>query len=257
MIIDSKLQSLRTLTRNNSKTVIQKIISNHVIRENGKAKVYHKRKNICAFCGSNKNLSKEHVIPKWTFEKCTERDFITNINGKSQTYNLTAIPVCTKCNTDFLSYLEKYIKQLFVSTDLAKTFFTFEELENIIRWLEIIDYKFQILNIRRKFYGEIEYLRDFPISLLRLNKNYTPSRVISEIRHSRNRITIKSKAKKVNSLVIFKTSNPNFHFFHTMDKFIFIEMPKLKVALFYFYNEIFDDIKDANKEAMKIIEEVY
>ncbi len=217
---------------------------------------------MCVFCSSTKNLSKEHVIPRWMFEKCTKKHFITNVNGISQTYNRTTIPVCSICNTDLLSNLEKYINQLFVATDLTNTFFTNQELENIVRWLEIIDYKFQILNIRRRFLkskesGVIPYLIDFPISILRLNKEYTPSKVVSETRRSQKRITIKSKVQNINSLVVFKTSNPDFHFFHNMNDFIFIELPKQKIALFHFYNKIFDNVNDANKEAMEIIKGVY
>jgi hypothetical protein len=259
-MVDLQLQLLRLLVKDNFAGIIDFIIDNHIKREDNEA-VKSNGNEICMFCSSNQNLTKEHVIPRWAFDKSTQKYFITDVNGLSQTYNKTTIPACATCNSNLLNALEKYINQLFLRIDLELTFFTSEELGNIIRWLEIIDYKFQILNIKRKFVtskegGYIPYLADFPISMLRLNQNYAPRRVVSEIKRSLKRITVKNKTKSINSLVVFKTSNPDFHFFHTMDDFIFIEFPKHKIAVFYFYNKLFDDVKIAHDEAMEIINKV-
>lgn len=244
-----------------SKRIIDRIINTYVLRENNKSKVI-KEADICIFCSFDKNITKEHVIPRWLFDGCTKKDFITNINGIRQTYNKTTVPTCSTCNTDLLNELEKYITALFRTIDFQNNFFKNEEIVNIIRWLEIIEYKFQILNIKRTFLtskenGFIPYLADFPISLLRSNKEYSPSKVVSEIRRAQRRITVKNKSQNLYSLVIFKTTNPGFHFFHTMDEFIFIELPKYKIALFYFFNKKFETPKDAYIQAMKIIETSY
>ena len=69
--------------------------------------------------------------------------------------------------------------------------------------------------------------------------------------------TVKSKSQYVNSLVVFKTKNQGFYFFHNMNEFIFLELPQFKVAIFYFYNKSFENELDAYNEAMKIITEVY
>ncbi len=256
--IDLKLQTLRVLIRKNSKKIIDHVINKHVVRRNGKI-VANKIQDICMFCGSNKNITKEHVYPKWVFDNNPANYFITNINGLPQYYIKTTIPVCSNCNSNLLSALEKYIQQLFLDIDLNNDYFTDNEIENIIRWLEIIDYKFQILNMRRTFLrseerGRIEYLADFPISILRKD---TPSMAISEMRRSQKRITIKEKTKFVNSLVMFHTSNPGHNFFHTMDEFIFIEVPKYGKALFYFYKREFRSKKSAFKAADKIIDKCY
>lgn len=137
-----------------------------------------------------------------------------------------------------------------------------EELENIIRWLEIIDYKFQILNVRRKFkaskkVGYIPYLANFPLSALRKSVDYSPSKTITEVRRYQKRVTTKSKIKNINSLVTFKTKNKEFHFFHHMDDFIFIELPKQQIAIFYFYRKQFDNELSAYKETMEIIKTFY
>jgi len=103
------------------------------------------------FCASLKKISKEHVLPRWTFEKSTEQFFTNDINGMSQKYNTTTIPACQDCNNNLLNNLEKYIQQLFKDTDLNETYFSDEEKENIIRWLEVIDYKFEIYNVIKRF----------------------------------------------------------------------------------------------------------
>jgi hypothetical protein len=214
------------------------------------------------FCGSTKDISREHVIPRWTFEGRTEKYFTTNINGLPQTYNKTTIPACTICNNERLNALERYIQNLFTEVDPERTYFNYSEIEFIIRWLEIIDYKFQILNTRRRFLrsrekGYIPYLSDIPLFVLRPNVDYNPGKAITELRRSLKRLTIKNKRDNINSLQVFKTTNKGFHFFHTMDDFIFIELPQYEIALFYFYKRTFPSINKSKKEASKIIDKFY
>ena len=253
-----KTQRLRTELRNNSKTIIENLVENHIGRN---------RKNTvlpetCMFCSSRTNLTREHVLPRWVFDNSTERFFTTDINGFNQTYIKTTIPACSTCNSDILNSLEKYIQTIFASRAIKKNPFSLEELENIIRWLEIIDYKFQILNVRRKFKaskkaGYVSYLADFPLSVLRKSIDYSPSKAITEIRRSQKRVSIKSKIKNINSLITFRTKNREFHFFHHMDDFIFLELPQQKIAVFYFFKKEFDNQLSAYKEAMDIIKAFY
>lgn len=249
MNIDQKLQSLRLTLRANSKNIIDKVIDDHNV-------------SICMFCGSKNSLTKEHVIPRWVFDRDTKSFFTTTMNGGNQTFNKTTIPACNTCNSDLLSTLEKSIKELFDRFSTNGFLFNDEEKSNIIRWLEIIDYKYQVLNMRRKFLtskesGYIPYLRDFPVSMLRLDGDFTPSKVYSEIRRSQKRVTIKSKKDKVYSLITFKTSNPDFHFFHRMDDFIFLELPRFKVAIFHFYKKEFNNELAAYEDAMNLIQTIY
>lgn len=258
MVEHLKTNILRVYLGKNAKSIIENLIENHISRNIENQSL----SEICIFCGSPKNLTKEHVLPRWTFENSVKRFFTTDINGFNQTYNKTTIPACSTCNTDILNSLEKYIQEIFDSRDIKKSPFSYEELENIIRWLEIIDYKLQILNVRRKFKaskksGYIPFLADLPLSVLRTSIDYSPSKVITEIRRSQKRVTIKSKLKKINSLVTFKTKNKEFHFFHHMDDFIFLEFPKHQIAVFYFYRKEFDTEVNAHKEAMKIMGKFY
>lgn len=137
------------------------------------------RRAFVCFCGSVKDMSKEHVIPRWFLEKNTTRFFTTDINGLNQTYNRTTIPACHSCNTNLLNSLEKYIQEFFEKIDKSSLAFSEEETQNIISWLEVIDYKFQILNIRREFkasnqHGYIPYLSNLPLSVLRPSITYSP-----------------------------------------------------------------------------------
>lgn len=259
MSFNNKLKLFRIAARQNSSVIIRHVIENNISRQ---TKNKNKDQSLCMFCASTNNLTKEHVVPSWTYEHSTDRVFITNINGLDQTYNKTTIPACSICNNDRLATIETYINELLTHIDPDVIYFSVDEQSNIIRWLEIIDYKFQILNARRVFKaskekGFIPYLADFPLSILRDNIEYSPNKAIAEMRRSQKRITIKNKINNLNSLIVFKTSNKGFYFFHTMDNFIFIELPQHEIALFYFYKQKFPTIKAGHKAAMKIIDKAY
>ncbi len=259
MNVSDNFKCLRVKLRKNSKMVMEDVLTRHIPKISAKDKV---KKEICIFCASAEGITREHVLPKWTFEKNTDMFFITDINGSEQTYNKTTIPACADCNNNVLASIESYIISLFKGVDLQKSFFSNEDLKNIIRWLEIIEYKFQILEIRRKFtkskYADyIPYLSDIPVSIMRENINYSPSKAIAQIRIAQKRITAKSKKEKENSLVLFKTKNESFHFFHHLNDFIFLELPEYRIAMFYFYSRTFQNTKEAYESAMEIIKSVY
>lgn len=92
---------------------------------------------------------------------------------------------------------------------------------------------------------------------MRENIDYSPNKAVSQIRIAQKRVTTKSKSNNKNSLVVFKTKNESFCFFHHLNDFIFLELPKYRVALFYFYSKEFENNEIARDEAMKIIKYVY
>ena len=94
------------------------------------------------------------------------------------------------------------------------------------------------------------------ISLYRTDLG-SDSEILHELRHTLKRISIKSKVQNINSLVIFKSKNNSFHFFHSYNDFIFLELPRYSIAILYFYDRIFDSNKKAYDEAMKLIQKVY
>ncbi|MDB5004393.1 MAG: hypothetical protein JWQ34_2618 [Mucilaginibacter sp.] len=259
--MSTKPQNFRKAVRQNIKTVIDYIDRNYVLRENDKA-ITPSKDLICMFCGRDQSITKEHIIPRWAFVKDTKAFFTVTLNGLHQTYNKATIPACSQCNSDLLNDQERLLQQLFTGRDVKKEPFYWDGIQEIIRWLELIDYKFQIYNITRRFraskkVGKIDYLVDFPLYMLLPNKDYTPFQVLSAIRRSLKRLSVAKKHKHLNSLVVFKSINKGFHFFHTIDEYIFLELPQYQIALFYFFNEEFGTVKEAHNQAMSIIKKVY
>lgn len=253
-MIDSKFRKLRTIVRSKSKEVIDHIDLNHVHRGEFK----RNDAEICVFCYHKNSITKEHVLPTWAFANCPQKYFDTDINGIKQFYIKAVIPACSNCNNNILGSIEKYIYNLFKNTNLKESYFSIEEKQNIIRWLELIEYKFQILEVRKKYlvskeYGYIKYLADLPISVLRENVDFSPSKAIQQIRNSNKRIATKSKIGKENSLVIFKSKNKAFDFFHSIENFVFLQIPEFQIALFYFYNRDYSKQLDAYNDAIEII----
>jgi len=251
---------LRVTIRQQKKSVMKFIDENYVTRI--ERTTNKPPKLICLFCASGTQITREHVIPRWIFQKNTEAYFNITVNGLDQTYNRATIPACSNCNNNLLNALELSLQELFTDRDVKFDPFDPWEIEEIIRWLELIDYKFQLFNITRQFKyskssGDIPYLRDFPLYMLLPNKELSPFQVLTAIRKSLNRLSIKSKYNQLNSLVIFKTQNPDPHFFHSIDEFIFLEMPQYQIALFYFYQNKFDTVDGAHERAMDIIKSVY
>ena len=212
---------------------------NYILRRDDKAVV--PKQPICMFCGSKSSITKEHIIPRWVFANDPKRFFIITLNGHGQSYGKATIPACDRCNSELLNHLEKRMQFIFNDIDPGNKPFIYEELQDIIRWLEIIDYKFHIMNISKRILSpkeedHIPYLKDFPLYMLLPEKDFSPAKALSEIRKTLHRISVKNKERRLNSLLIFRTSNPSDHFFHTLNEFIFFEMPRYGIAIFYFLN---------------------
>jgi hypothetical protein len=84
MTIDAKLTTFRVRMRQNSKAIVEHLIKSHIVRGIKKSQ---DENEICVFCNSIKAITREHVIPRWTFENCPKKFFITQANGIHQTYN--------------------------------------------------------------------------------------------------------------------------------------------------------------------------
>jgi hypothetical protein len=228
MELNNRLILLRKNIRSAHKRITDSIISRD-------------KKDICIFCGKRKNLTREHVIPKWAYGNNPEKYFITTLNGLNQEYNRTTVPACLVCNSNILSSIEKEIVRILHKRNDEINYFSDKDKEHIIQWVEIIDYKFHVLNLRRKFIKTkdgtyIPYLANLPISILQDNASLTPAQVFYNFRKAQRRLSIKSKSNLLNALVLFKTKNKSFHFFHKTSDFIFLELPELGHAIFYFFD---------------------
>ena len=249
MELDHRLILFRKNIRANQKKIIDSIISRD-------------KKNICIFCGSTKYLTREHVIPKWVFGNLPEKNLKTETNGISQSYVKTTVTACSFCNTKVLSSLESELVRKFDHRNLTLDDFSDRDIFNIILWLEIIEYKFQVLDMRRKFLKSknsmfVPYLRNIPILILQNDASLSPSKVFSNLIKALNRLAIKSKLNRHNALVFFKSTNKEFQFFHKTNHFIFLELAEFELGLFYFFEQEFAHAKQAQKEAMGIIKKVY
>lgn len=60
MSLNKKLIEFRTKIRKNQRDVVNSVINDHSA-------------NICIFCGEVDGLTKEHVIPKWVYDRCTKK----------------------------------------------------------------------------------------------------------------------------------------------------------------------------------------
>lgn len=215
------------------------------------------KKEICIFCNSTSQLTKEHVLPRWVFQKSTTSEFISSVNRQSQTYNKSVIPTCSECNNSILGYIENHMIKSVERLQFCKTYDE-DDLSNSIRWLEIIDYKAQVYDCRRKYfkYGKSEYDKDwgiFPVAMMRHFIDMNPFKVHTYIRSAQRRITVKNKNNRLNSLIIFDTLHPHFNFFTKPNEYVFVSFPTCRIALFYFLRKNFNLLEDAKKEALHII----
>ncbi len=218
--------------------------------------------SVCSFCGSSENITREHVLPRWTFWETPERTFVTTANKLPQKYNSSTVPACFECNSYLLGAFEDYIKELLNNRSLPEDFFSETEIKSIIFWFELIEYKFQLFDLRRSFlkhkdHNFIKYLKNIPIAMMHQNLSGDPEEVFSNLKSALQRCSEEISDSKLNSLVIFKTKNESFHFIHSIENFIFLELPQCGKAFFYFFNKEFKEDRDAYLECMEVIKENY
>lgn len=215
---------------------------------------------ICVFCGSTNQLTKEHVFPKWFFEKKTNLVFVSSANRLTQTFNKAVIPSCANCNNSILSEIEKNILNGIKRFDFSN--FDQEEFQcNIIRWLEILDYKCQVYDCRRKFLKFPNCDHDplwgsLPVSVMNHFVSFAPFRPFDYLRNTQRRIAVMKKIDRLTSLLIFEMSKPNFDFFLKPAQYIYVSIPFRNIAFFYFFKENFSSRKKAIKKAKFIMKKV-
>ncbi|MBP1038021.1 hypothetical protein J8631_20835 [Serratia fonticola] len=243
-----KKQELRNKIKGSQSLVMDAFDKNHKL-------------DICFFCGSLDSLTKEHVIPQWVFDEKKEQGFFNaTANDQPQKYIQATIPACECCNNVLLSSIEDYVKELLSERDGGD--YSKAELDVIIWWLQSLEYKLQVLDLRRDFLKHkegpfIPFLKDIPLGIMRNGASDEPYRILRGVRASRRELTKKRKSRKHNSLVVFKTTNKSMHFFHKTTSFIFLEMPQVGVAFFFFFKDEFSTIEEAHSKAMELIRQFY
>jgi len=215
--------------------------------------------DLCVLCGSTVEITREHIIPQWAFGANPEKYLVSAKNNQPTTYIKATIPACRTCNSDLLGAFEDSLKRMLVEKEPEEI--NDYDRDCIIWWLQYIGFKLQLMDLRNRFlrYKGNKYvpsLSDIPVAMF-WGSDTTPGQVFRILRKSRRNLISKWKDDKYNSLIIFTTSNENFHFFHKVDDFIFIEMPQIKKAFFFFFNKEHEEYEDAQKECKEIIEKVY
>jgi len=254
MDITSNLIEIRKVIRKNRVYTMRKLFDDHVTGH-----ITKKRIASCILCGSENKITREHVLPKWAFNSDSKRSFTSDVNQLPQFFIGATLPACQSCNSELLNSLERYIQQTLGRVNLETSFYSDSEWENIIRWLEILDFKFQVWDIMAKFIKHknskyIPDLSDFSIAFMR---DFSVRSVTSKARAALNRIARKDKARRLNALIVGRTIKPTSHYFHKSGQFIYLEIPTYNKMFFYFYEKEFRSDKLAYKEAMKIIRTVY
>lgn len=254
MDIKDSFLKLRGIVRTHGKYVMKKLSDDFIT-----APIAKKITPSCILCGSEQNITKEHVLPKWVFESDAKHFFKADVNQLPQFYIRATLPACKGCNSDLLNSIERYVQKTLTVVDLKERYYSPDEWENIIRWLEIIDFKFQVLDIMTKFRahktaGYIPALADFSIAFMR---DLSVRTIMSKVRLSLKRIGTKNKKRRSNSLIVGRTIEKTFHYFHTSGQFLHLELPTYNKAFFYFYEKEYKSDRGALSSAKKIISEVY
>lgn len=224
MPVDDTLLQLRLIARKKGKYVMNKLFDDYLTGDINKEVI-----SSCILCGSESNLTKEHVLPRWVFENNAKRIFTTDVNQLSQKYISTTLPMCSTCNSQILNTIEKYIQKTLSEVDLETKYYSPENWTNIIRWLETIDFKFQLIDITTKFRahknaGYIPFLSELSIAEMR---DFSIRTITSKARLSLKRISTKDKSRMANSLIVGKTKIKTFNYFHKSGQFIHLEIPNL------------------------------
>jgi len=254
MLIDQSFLEIRKIVRTQGKHVMGKLFDDHLT-----GLITKKRIPSCFLCGSVKNITKEHILPKWVFESNDKHFFISDVNQLNQSYIRATIPACLRCNSVLLNNVEKYIQKTFAEVDLRTRYYSEDEWENVIRWLEIIDYKFQVWDLRSNFVRHkkshyIPDLADFSIAFMR---DLSVRSVTTKTRLALKRVGTKNKKDRAKSLIVGRTIKKTFHYFHTSGQFMHLELPTYNKGFFYFFEKKFRSDKTTLKEAQKLIKFAY
>jgi hypothetical protein len=245
--MEKKFRLLRARIKKSQKIVMDIIIKHH-------------QADLCLLCGSEVEITREHVIPQWAFEAAPDKELLSTKNNQYTSYIKTTIPACRSCNSELLGVFEDYLKRMLLNKKPESI--SGPDYDIIIWWLQYLGFKLQVMDLRNRFLryrgGEyIPYLAQIPVAMFWGDIDTTPNKVFRTIRKSRRNLTSKWKDAKHNSLMIFKSKNEGFSFFHKVNEFIFIQMPQMKIAFFFFFDKEFEKHEQAHAECMQIIKYVW
>lgn len=249
-LIDKTFLELRKIVKTQGKYVMRKLFLDYVT-----GPYQEKVVPACIICGTHDNITKEHVLPRWIYDNNPRYSFKILVNELNQDFIKATVPACCRCNSELLNNVERYIQQTLSTVDFTSREYSRQEISNIIRWLEIIDYKFHVWQIIAKFirHKKIHYVSDIADFSIAFMKEGSIRAITSKTRLALKRVATKNKAERINSLFACKTIEKKFAYFHSYGNFVQVQIPSYDKMFFYFIQKKHRSNKTAIKEAVKII----
>jgi hypothetical protein len=238
ILVNQSFESLRKNIQKNGQKIFDQILRNYYYRKRPK-NIIHR----CIFCSSIAT-TKEHIIPGWLHRQFSDATFTSQINGQVFDFKRTTVPACTTCNSEILGRIERYLVLRLNEIGIVDSPFSYHDMDIIIRWLELIDYKFQIMNIIQRFivlkgtsydpkYAQI------PLGVLR--RDLDPSQMLKQLEQSIKRLGVKNKKSRYHAFLQYQRLMDDSEqvFLHGMGNFIALEIPRHYVGIFYFFRKSF------------------
>lgn len=202
-------------------TLLQSIEKNFEISEYGK--------ECCIICGTDKNITKEHLLPKWVFENDVKKSFFISPEDTLYSYRLSYLPCCKTCNSSVLGNFEHHIREILKKENKN---FTISEKEDIIFWIKYLDFKFKIFGVEKACHRNTKSKSN--IGLWDKPKN-NPKNFFYDLF---------DLPATTNSLIISEPKQKNFDFFYWKDHYFSITLPQCNVSIIYFFTNKIENIEE-------------
>lgn len=202
-------------------TLLQSIEKNFEISDYGK--------ECCIICGTDKNITKEHLLPKWVFENDVKKSFFISPEDTLYSYRLSYLPCCKTCNSSVLGNFEHHIREILKREDKN---FTISEKEDIIFWIKYLDFKFKIFGVEKACHRNTKSKSN--IGLWDKPKN-NPKNFFYDLF---------DLPATTNSLIISEPKQKNFDFFYWKDHYFSITLPQCNVSIIYFFTNKIENIEE-------------
>lgn len=202
-------------------TLLQSIEKNFEISDYGK--------ECCIICGTDKNITKEHLLPKWVFENDVKKSFFISPEDTLYSYRLSYLPCCKTCNSSVLGNFEHHIREILKRENKN---FTISEKEDVIFWIKYLDFKFKIFGVEKACHRNTKSKSN--IGLWNKPKN-NPKNFFYDLF---------DLPATTNSLIISEPKQKNFDFFYWKDHYFSITLPQCNVSIIYFFTNKIENIEE-------------
>lgn len=202
-------------------TLLQSIEKNFEISDYGE--------ECCIICGTDKNITKEHLLPKWVFENDVKKSFFISPEDTLYSYRLSYLPCCKTCNSSVLGNFEHHIREILKRENKN---FAISEKEDIIFWIKYLDFKFKIFGVEKACHRNTKSKSN--IGLWDKPRN-NPKNFF---------YNLFDLPTTTNSLIVSEAKQKNFDFFYWRDHYFSITLPQCNVSIIYFFTNKIENIED-------------